>query len=303
MSALHFSTDTVHYHDLWKVYIMRKRTEKIAIIDQLIESISSFKSSSSFKDLLKYVTIYNHMKPFNLFLISVQKPGAQISFTPNQWEKYNRTIKPGARPLIILKPFGPVDFVFSIDDTEGDALPFDQFIDPFSAGGNFSPHFHHRLFENLPKIGIQYDEQQYGGALGGFIQRAEREHSYPIGKKMIKHLATMIINANHSKTTQAVTILHELGHFYAGHLGEYSELSIPDRSYLPKEIKEFEAESISYIFSQRFGITTNAIEYIHSYLGSNPKIPNVSIETILVCSGKIEDIVSKSIVVPKGIIS
>jgi hypothetical protein len=43
------------------------------------------------------------------------------------WTRFGRRPKPHARPLIILRSFGPVDFVYDVLDTEGKALPESAF--------------------------------------------------------------------------------------------------------------------------------------------------------------------------------
>src|ERR1035438_1449924 len=46
--------------------------------------------------------------------------------TPSDWmTEFERKVKPDARPLMMLRPFGPVMFVFDIDDTEGKPAPAD----------------------------------------------------------------------------------------------------------------------------------------------------------------------------------
>ncbi|MBK7442542.1 MAG: hypothetical protein IPI65_13570 [Bacteroidetes bacterium] len=47
----------------------------------------------------------------------------EIVLSAEKWKKYRRTIKKNARPLLILMPFGPVEFVYDITDTEGDEIP------------------------------------------------------------------------------------------------------------------------------------------------------------------------------------
>ena len=56
--------------------------------------------------------------PFNAMLIHTQMPGARFVATPKRWgQHYKRTIHPGARPITILQPKGPVLFVFDVSDT------------------------------------------------------------------------------------------------------------------------------------------------------------------------------------------
>jgi len=52
-------------------------------------------------------------------LIHIQMPGAKFVAPPHRWlHEYGQRIKPGAHPLVILQPMGPVMFVFDVSDTE-----------------------------------------------------------------------------------------------------------------------------------------------------------------------------------------
>ena len=58
-------------------------------------------------------------------LINIQGSGSVYVASAYEWRNiFNRTIKLGARPLVILRPFGPVAFVFELNDTEG----YDPFL-------------------------------------------------------------------------------------------------------------------------------------------------------------------------------
>jgi hypothetical protein len=58
--------------------------------------------------------------------LQMQKPGLSYAASARDWrERFSRTPKEGARPLLILWPFGPVALVYDVLDTEGRALPED----------------------------------------------------------------------------------------------------------------------------------------------------------------------------------
>jgi hypothetical protein len=59
---------------------------------------------------------------FNAMLIRVQRPGALAVASRRRWQDYGRTVAPDAVPIVILQPFGPVQFVYDVGDTH--RLPF-----------------------------------------------------------------------------------------------------------------------------------------------------------------------------------
>jgi hypothetical protein len=92
-----------------------------------------------YKALLDFVVrLRNNFAPFNPMLLQLQKPGLRFAASEHDWNNtFNRTIREGARPLIILWPFGPIALVYDIVDTEGDPLPEDV-TQAFRAAGSDS---------------------------------------------------------------------------------------------------------------------------------------------------------------------
>ena len=56
---------------------------------------------------------FPYLAPYNAMMVKVQKPGSAFVVTLDTWQKvYHRRPKPGARPLVILRRFGPISKVF-----------------------------------------------------------------------------------------------------------------------------------------------------------------------------------------------
>jgi len=68
-------------------------------------------------------------------LLHIQKLGLSYAARPQDWRnRFKRYPKRHARPLLVLRNFGPVDFVYDILDTEGEPLPDSAFA--FPTAGN-----------------------------------------------------------------------------------------------------------------------------------------------------------------------
>ena len=103
-------------------------------LDELFTLTLQYKTSRAYYDLLQFVARFRKYSPFNAMLVHVQKPGARYVAPPNRWLRdHGRRIRPGAHPLVILQPMGPVMFVFDVSDTESleNAPPF-----PIAEPGN-----------------------------------------------------------------------------------------------------------------------------------------------------------------------
>ena len=88
-------------------------------LDQLFHEARRYRSSQEYWELLEFVTRFHAYSPFNAMLSHVQMPGATFVAPAGRWNRdYGRSIKPAARPIVILQPMGQVMFVFDVSDTE-----------------------------------------------------------------------------------------------------------------------------------------------------------------------------------------
>lgn len=275
------------------------KNKVIPELDKLFMEVGTYRKSDELRNLYEFVKKFPHMAPYNAMLIHIQKPGSQYVASAAEWAwKFKRTIKPGATPLIILRPFGPVAFVFELGDTEGKEPFPDELINPFKVEGKISENAFDNLINNIKCDGISYNEADHSTSSAGFIQIANSTNEQIITrnkKKMwVKILYNMVVNKNHSKETKFATILHELGHAYCGHLGTPHEKWWADRRFLDKNKREFEAESVCWLVCQRMGIKNPSAKYLSGYLDSYNEIPRVSIDTVLKAVGNIENMMKRS---------
>lgn len=88
-------------------------------LDELVNLAFQYKSSKSCQELIRFVGRFRFYSPYNAMLVHIQMPGAQFVAPAHRWiREYGRRIKPNAHPLVILRPRGPVMFVFDVGDTE-----------------------------------------------------------------------------------------------------------------------------------------------------------------------------------------
>jgi hypothetical protein len=93
-------------------------------LDELFKATIAYRSTQSYLELMRFIARFRFYSPFNAMLIHIQRPGACFVAPPSRWERdYGRRVKPEASPLVILRPMGPVMFVFDVADTEGKELP------------------------------------------------------------------------------------------------------------------------------------------------------------------------------------
>jgi len=267
-------------------------------IDELFHSVGKYRQSSEFRELLNFCRKFHYLSPYNAMLVQIQKPGASFVQTAGKWKStYNVGIKQTARPLMILIPFGPVDFVFDLADIEGDSkgLIPESVLLPFKTKGEISVKIVDRLVNNLKFYGIKLEFVSFGNQQQAQIERLK----FPgINKIEIKYKNILYeialpeyflisINSKSSKEELFAGIIHELAHFFCCHLYPVTDVWWKHRNLNHAE-KEFEAETIAWLICERIGIKNPSDAYLSGYLDKNNQVPSISMECILKATNTIE---------------
>ena len=145
-------------------------------LDELFSLTFQYKTSAAYRDLLKFVTRFLSYSPFNAMLVHIQMPGAKFVAPPYRWLRdYGRRIGPGARPLIILQPMGPVMFVFDVSETEPTegAPPLPPEVEnPFEVRKGYVGGSLELVIDNAKRDGIQVKIRKEGSQSAGSIRYA-----------------------------------------------------------------------------------------------------------------------------------
>ena len=84
-------------------------------IDRLFRAMKAYRNGGFYKQLTNFVAHFKQMGPYNSMLVKIQMPEAKYVLTEKEWKRrYNRVLTVNARPLVILRLYGPIDFVYEI---------------------------------------------------------------------------------------------------------------------------------------------------------------------------------------------
>ena len=265
---------------------------RIPELDKLFQQVGTYRKGNDFNELLNFVKKFPKIAPYNAMLVHVQKPGALFVASACDWKmKYGRKPTVGARPLVILRPFGPVAFVFELNETEGAPFP-EALIEPFNAKGDVSQSKLDKFICSMIFEGITVVEQDYGTSMAGSVNSIDEIREYKAFKKTeyFNILFCIVLNSNLKTNVKMVTIFHELGHVLCGHVYHPKAKWLPKRYSLSRNEMEFEAESVCWLLCERLGILNPSPEYLAGYLNADGEIPTISIDTVLKAVGTIESI-------------
>jgi hypothetical protein len=262
-------------------------------LDELFALARKYNSSDAYLELMRFVGRFRFYSPFNAMLIHAQMPGAHFVCTALRWRRdYRREMKIGARPIVILQPMGPILFVFDVSDTAPlpNARPMPIRVEhPFQVRSGKIGRQLALTIENAKRDGVRVSECADGSQRAGSIQRsAAGQHlEFTTAKKRMPRSTQiplwfeLLLNSSHSAETRYGTLVHELAHLYCGHLGTPNGRWWPDRQNLSNAIREFEAESVSYLVCTRLGIETASEAYLAGYVRKCPSTPSISLDRVM----------------------
>ncbi|WP_157270274.1 ImmA/IrrE family metallo-endopeptidase [Paraoerskovia marina] len=281
--------------------------EAKASIDALVRDGLHYRFSSQYRDLVEFIKRFRQYSPFNGLLVHLQDPGAAFVATPAHWRSnYGRKISELARPIVILRPKGPVMVVFDVRHTEPDGsggdLPLGV-LDPMAAAATLPDYELHacweRLLDNAKRDGIRIRTKDEGHHSAGYARVSAgdllvRPPSRP-GDIATTHPLRfdIVVNANDPIADQLATLLHELGHIYCGHLGTRNPKHWESRLLETKETREFEAESVAYIAMSRFDPKIVMGRHISQIVTSMNEIPPIGLQVVLRTAGLLIEMATK----------
>jgi hypothetical protein len=269
-------------------------------LDDLFTNTRLYRRSAAYWEMMNYVANFRRYSPYNAMLVHLQMPGARYVAPAGRWsQEYGRDIKPGARPLVILQPMGPVMFVFDViaTETRPNSLPLPPEIEnPFVVSRGLIGGELPATIKNARRDGIEVEELDLGSQAAGSIRSTSGAKSLDFQIRVkpkpeflqVSRRYYLSLNKNHSRETRFVTLAHELGHLYAGHIGTPNPKWWPDRRELDLRVREFEAESIAYLVCARFGIDNPSEKYLAGYARNNEEIPEISLDCVTRVAGLIE---------------
>jgi len=274
--------------------------DAVRVLDELVHDARMYRSGRAFRELLEFAGRFRFYSPFNAMLVRAQLQGATFVAPARRWrERYGRAVRPEARPIVILRPRGPVMVVFDVSDTtpvQGEALPLPpEVVRPFEISR--LPDIEAitaRTERNALRDGVRVTRARAGSQQAGRIETVSgpplqltvrRGNTTEAVRVPQRYVACL--NADHDPSLQYATLVHELAHLYCGHLGTPDEKWWPSRTRLDHSTEEFEAEAVAFIVCKRIDDGVRFPPYV-AHLLEGDELPPVSLDRVVKAAGDIE---------------
>ena len=252
--------------------------QKRNLIDQLIADTRLYSTAARLKDLLDFTVRLRTVAPFNALLLHMQRPGLTYVANAKDWlTRHRRVPKPHARPMVILRNFGPVDFVYDVLDVEP---PFPDEVYQFPAVGHLPEGWLPRAKSRVAGAAIDLIEVDYGDTKGGQVRMKE-----DLGDPTMLNRFEIILNRHHPPLTQFRALAHELGHLYLGHCGADRKRGVKFRRPTAHSLREVEAETVAYLVAKRSGISPRSESYLERHQGA---FEDLDLHSVMSACGKVE---------------
>jgi len=293
----------------------RDLQQRYCLVRQLFKQALEVPTPKRLEELLQFGTKFRRLSVWNAQMAYIQRPGARMIATEFEWKKKTRYVQPDAVPIIILWPRSPIRFVYEFEDT-GPPTDRREIDDPFAVEGELPPKVMDRLLAGLRRqrtFKISLEERRQGfsyagsAAAQGFLPIGPIRAGSRIGEFADRNATTgprsgsamipayrIAFNGRLSTSERFVTIAHELGHIFCGHLGgcasgqrENDESGWRDRRAVSKHEREVEAEAVAFLVASRAGVVPASAEYLSDFVRS-ADISKIDLDLIVRAAARIE---------------
>ena len=265
---------------------------ELTAIDELTAIAGRCRSAGEYQELLSSLIKFPQYSIFNALLLYLQKPQVQMVATAGTWlSKYNRSPKPGARPMVILAPTAPVLFLYDVADTEG--APLTVPASPQSSHGKVSlREIFKRSQANCDLHGICLRFTAAGKPDADIVVRltAATRKRYRALDLSPKASYLILLNERATLADNYRGLAYGLGQIFCGHYGIDAGAWWPERSALSAETEEIEAHSVTSLVVGRQGSTDTAAAGPMSLTGGSVQdLPPFSLNAVIQAAGYIEE--------------
>lgn len=274
------------------------QAQELLGLDGLFASAREGRASQELLDLRAMLRRLPMLGPFNASLVHAQRPGAVFVAGAEQYARdFGRHLRHGARPLVILRPFGPVSFVYDVADTDGPPMP-DDVLDAFRMSGPVSEDGLRAFTRLLPATGITYEETDLGGEAGA-AELLDPPPTITVGRSEVAQRHRVLVDRDLEVGEKLHTLFGLLGSIHCHHLDPAAIGSRVHLSARGSDSHAFESATVAWLLEARLGLdrwpggSTAGQErtgFLGAFAAEDGTMPPISVDAVVSATGKVEQI-------------
>ncbi len=242
------------------------QTDPQEVTRQLYRQSVSLRCPGDLPSLVDFFARFRRFSFFNTALIHAQRPAVTLLASGVQWGRLEHEVKDGALPVIVLAPFGPVQFLFDETDTRGRELTDTERAALLAPGPTPRANWDQTV-EGARALGVIV-EAGIIPATGTWALHQHDDQGRPRGEG--KYISWEVVVDGSLDTDQRfLRLTHELGHIYCGHLGGHpAGIWRPRRDFSAAE-QQAEAELVACLVCARAGRAGPALAMLRNFMETN----------------------------------
>ena len=260
-------------------------------VDELLASVEEFARPHRLLKLLLGIAHFRDYSPQNALMIALQRPDARYVLTPRKWKSLGRFVKRGACPIVALRPFAPVMYLYDVADTK----VMSGFKDGFDADlaevakrdpdADVPQEVLRTLLDNLPLWGIAYDTFPVGPSLSVELRVAGEEDEnilLSVDGDMVPCRPAYVLHTREGAPDTVVftALTQALARIFCHHLRCGYEHGWENSRRVSAEVEQFEVQMVSGLVCRRLQVASPAYSFWTDSAFEQREIPPISLDTI-----------------------
>jgi len=260
-------------------------------VDELLSVVEDYRRTSRFLQLLFRMAHFRDYSPHNALMIALQRPNAKFVLTPRRWKALGRYVKRGACPVVALRPFSPVMYLYDVSDTKvlfGSRDGFDPSLanmfeyDPLA---DVSAETMETLLGNLPLWGIAHGTFPAGPSLSVELRVAGDEdgdiYAHAGDATVACHPAYVLKTREGAPDTVVFSaIVQALARIFCHHIRCGYERGWDASRRVAPDVEQFEMQTVTWLVCRRLQVASPSYTFLADYKSERSEMPPISLDAV-----------------------
>ena len=259
-------------------------------VDELLASVEEYARPARFLKLLAGIAQFRDYSPNNALMIALQRPTARYVLTPRRWKSLGRFVKRGACPIIALRPFAPVMYLYDVSDTKvepGRKDGFDASWAELSAHDpevEVPPEALQQLLDNLPLWGIAHGTFPTGPSLSVELRVGGEDDvlAVPVDGETVTCRPAYVLHTREGApdTIAFTALVQALARIFCRHVRSGYEKGWENSRHVSAEVEQFEVQAVAGLVCRRLQVASPSYSFWADFEFDRRDIPPISLDAV-----------------------